>query len=138
MSVKLPEKEDASIDMAPMIDMVFLLLIFFMVASVVTDQKVKVQIPESSHAKVPDNIKGRAVISIDADGNYYYYMHKMSLAEIKTQIKKELGANPNLRVEIRADKRVQFAVCKKLMIACGAVGATDLIFSAFEKSEGTQ
>ena len=36
MKLKLTEREDAAVDMAPMIDLVFLLLIFFMVASVVT------------------------------------------------------------------------------------------------------
>ena len=36
MKLKTPSRDDASIDMAPMIDLVFLLLIFFMVASVVT------------------------------------------------------------------------------------------------------
>ncbi len=37
MKIKTPPKDDVNIDMAPMIDMVFLLLIFFMVASVVTE-----------------------------------------------------------------------------------------------------
>ena len=63
MKLKLPQKDDVAIDMAPMIDMVFLLLIFFMVASVVTElEKVEVEIPEAKYAKVPEEVKGRMML----------------------------------------------------------------------------
>ncbi len=133
MKVKLPAREDATVDMAPMIDLVFLLLIFFMVASVVTEVKVKVEIPESKHAKVPEDIKDRFMVSIDAEGNYYAGMTPVELPELKDLIAEELEINPDLRILIRADYRTQYEVCKKLMIACGDVGATDLIYAAFEE-----
>lgn len=133
MKLKLPAREDAEVDMAPMIDLVFLLLIFFMVASVASTKKLEVAIPLSSHAKVPDNIQGRAVVSIDANGEYYLGMNPMTLPELTEQIKQELELNENLRVLIRADRRVEFETCKKLMIACGSIGANDLIYSAFEE-----
>ena len=135
MSIKLPSRDDVEIDMAPMIDLVFLLLIFFMVASVVTVKKIDVEIPQSSHAKVPEDIKDRMMISIDAEGNYYAYTDPttIELPDLRDMIAKELDLNPNLRILIRADRRVEYDVCKKLMIACGDVGATDLIYAAFEE-----
>ncbi len=135
MSVKLPARDDVEIDMAPMIDLVFLLLIFFMVASVVTVKKIDVEIPASSHAKVPEDIKGRMMVSIDAEGNYYAYTNpdKVELNDLADMIAEELELNPDLRILIRADRRVEYEVCKKLMIACGDVGATDLIYAAFEE-----
>jgi biopolymer transport protein ExbD len=133
MKVKMPTREDAEVDMAPMIDLVFLLLIFFMVASVVTVKKVEVEIPESKHAKVPDVIKDRFMVSIDAEGNYYAGLMMIELDELSELIAEELEINPNLRILIRADHRVEYEICKKLMIACGDVGATDLIYAAFEE-----
>ncbi len=133
MKIKMPAREDAAVDMAPMIDLVFLLLIFFMVASVVTDTKVTVHIPDSKHAKVPNDIKDRMMVSIDADGNYYAGMTPVELPEMKQLILEEIDLNPNLRILIRADRDVQYEVCKKLMIACADVGATDLIYAAFEE-----
>ncbi len=133
MKIKMPAREDAAVDMAPMIDLVFLLLIFFMVASVVTEVKVKVEIPDSKHAKVPENIKDRFMVSIDAEGNYYAGTTPVELPDLRDMIGDELEVNPNLRILIRADRRVQYEVCKKLMIACGDVGATDLIYAAFEE-----
>lgn len=135
MKVKMPAREDTSIDMAPMIDLVFLLLIFFMVASVVTVKKVPVDIPTSKHAKVPPNIKDRMMISIDAVGNYYAYTDPtpVELVDLRDMIKDEIEQNSNLRILIRADHRVTYEVCKKLMIACADVQANDLIYAAFEE-----
>ena len=133
MKLKLPAKEDAAVDMAPMIDMVFLLLIFFMVASVVVTKKVKVALPQSKAAKVPDDIKDRIILSIDADDNIYMNTQPVTIEELKEIINNELDQDPNLRIQIRADERVEYEMCKKLMIACGEVGATDLIYSTYEE-----
>lgn len=133
MKLKLPAKEDAAVDMAPMIDMVFLLLIFFMVASVVVSEKVEIALPQSKAAKVPDDIKDRIILSIDADDNIYMNTQPVTIEELKEIINNELDQDPNLRIQIRADERVEYEMCKKLMIACGEVGATDLIYSTYEE-----
>ena len=133
MKLKLPRKDDVEIDMAPMIDMVFLLLIFFMVASVVVTDKVKVQLPESKSAKVPEDIKGRIVLSVDANDDIYIGMVPVTIDELKEFISEELDLDPNLRLMIRADARVEYGTCKDIMIACGEVGATDLIYATFEE-----
>jgi biopolymer transport protein ExbD len=133
MKIKLPAKEDAAVDMAPMIDMVFLLLIFFMVASVVVTEKVEIKLPQSKAAKVPEDIKGRIMLSIDAENTVYLNTQPVTIDELKTLIAAELDLDPNLRVLIRADERVEYEMCKKLMIACGEVGATDLIYATFEE-----
>lgn len=134
MKIKQPSREDAAVDMAPMIDLVFLLLIFFMVASVVTElDKKEVDIPKSSHGKVPDDTKGRMMLSIDANGQIYDGLAPVSIDELKPRIAEELDMNVDLRILIRADYRVEYKVCKDLMIACGDVGATDLIYATFEE-----
>jgi biopolymer transport protein ExbD len=134
MKIKMPNRDDAAVDMAPMIDLVFLLLIFFMVASVVTElEKVEVEIPQSSHAKVPEDTKGRMMLSVDAENQVYVGTLPVTLDELKTMIDAELELNPELRILIRADKRVEYKTCKDIMIACGEVGATDLIYATFEE-----
>ncbi len=134
MKVKLPKKDDVSIDMAPMIDMVFLLLIFFMVASVVTElDKVEVKIPEAEYAKVPDETKGRMMLSVDANNQVYVGTVPVTIAELKELVSDELDLNPELRILIRADERVEYKTNKDIMVACGEVGATDLIYATFEE-----
>jgi biopolymer transport protein ExbD len=133
MKLKLPRKDDVEVDMAPMIDMVFLLLIFFMVASVVVTEKVEIQLPESNAAKVPEDIKGRLVLTVDANSQVYLGMVPVSLEELKQIVSDELDLDPNLRIMIRSDERVQYETSKKIMIACSEVGATDLIYATFEE-----
>jgi biopolymer transport protein ExbD len=134
MKVKLPKKDDIQIDMAPMIDMVFLLLIFFMVASVVTElDKVEVKIPLSEYAKVPENTKDRLMLSVDMNNQIYAGTTPMTIPELKVLVNEALNENPDLRILIRADERVKYKTNKEIMIACGEVGATDLIYATFEE-----
>ena len=134
MKLKLPAREDAAVDMAPMIDLVFLLLIFFMVASVVTElEKVEVAIPESEYAKVPEDTKNRMMLSVDANNKIYAGTLPVTIEELKALIDDELNNNSELKILIRADERVEYKTCKEIMIACGEVGATDLIYATFEE-----
>jgi biopolymer transport protein ExbD len=136
MKLKLPQKDDVAIDMAPMIDMVFLLLIFFMVASVVTElEKVEVEIPEAKYAKVPEEVKGRMMLSVDANNQVYSGTLPVNMEELKVLVSAELDQNPDLRILIRADEKVEYKTNKDIMIACGEVGATDLIYATFEESQ---
>ena len=134
MKIKAPARDDVAIDMGPMIDLVFLLLIFFMVASVVTElKKVEIEIPESSHAKVPEDAKNRMMLSIDANNQVYVNTTPVTIEELKVLVDDELTANNELRILIRADKRVEYKTCKDIMVVCGEVGATDLIYATFEE-----
>ncbi len=127
------EDEDIAIDMSPMIDMVFLLLIFFVVASVVVEDKVKVEIPSAFYAKVPEDITGRLVISVNQQEELFFGTRKVSMEELEKILATEIEANPKLRVMIRADGEVQYELSEKVMEACAEAGAVDLIFSAFEQ-----
>jgi biopolymer transport protein ExbD len=56
---------DDSTPMAPMVDMVFLLLIFFMVASHLNQlEKVEIEVPQAAHAAVPEQLNDRRTITI--------------------------------------------------------------------------
>lgn len=125
--------EDIEVDMSPMIDMVFLLLIFFIVASTIIDEKVKVVIPEAAYAKVPNDTTGRLVISVTKDDQMYIGPIPVTSQELGEYLEIEIERDPNLQILIRAGKEVKFKMNEKIMAACGNAGASDLIFSAFEE-----
>lgn len=133
MAIKLPETGEADIDMAPMIDMVFLLLIFFMVASVVSElDKAKVDIPTSRYGKVPENTEGRVILSVDKDGKLYEGVKEIKKSEMKERLKTALENNANTRVVLRSDADVQWKSNKEILLACADVGAVDIIYATFE------
>jgi biopolymer transport protein ExbD len=126
------DEEEIEIDMSPMIDMVFLLLIFFVVASAVVDKKVPVDVPEAHYAKVPEDETGRFMISVDKEGAMYVGHDVVTIEELKERLTPELEFNPKVRIQIRSDRLTRHKVTEEIMTACADVGATDLIFSAFE------
>ena len=130
---KYDDADDIEIDMSPMIDMVFLLLIFFIVASTVIDQKVPIKIPKAAYAKVPDDTTGRLVVSVNKDDEMFVGPMPVTLDQLKERLEIELEADPNLRILIRSGKEVKYRTNEKIMEACAEVGANDLIYSAFEE-----
>ncbi len=125
--------EDIEVDMSPMIDMVFLLLIFFIVASVVIDEKVPIKIPKAAYAKVPEDTTGRLVVSVNKDDKLFVGPMPVTLDQLQEQLAIEIEADPNLRILIRAGSNVKYKTNEKIMMACAEVGASDLIYSAFEE-----
>ncbi len=142
MKFKIPiEGGDDEINMAPMIDMVFLLLIFFMVASHLTAlERVPVLLPVADKAVVPKEARGRQLITIRAEDNLketatiYMNLQAVDINQFATEIKKMYEADENLQVYLRADRFVKHRFVKGVMEACADAGVVDIIFGTFESS----
>ena len=132
MKLRKKEGEDIAVDMSPMIDMVFLLLIFFIVASAVIDEKKQVEIPDAIYAKVAEDETGRFPITITADGELFVRNEPVTIDELKALLEPEIELDSELKVVLRSDGGVKYKVNEEIMTACAEVGANDLIFSAFE------
>lgn len=138
MKLQPKENDDIEVDMSPMIDMVFLLLIFFIVASTVIDEKVPIEdIPKAVHSSVPENKGERAIISVNKDEEVFFGIRNvpLSLEELKLHLQAATAENEKIRVMIRSDGNVRYEMNEKIMKICGEVGATDLIYAAYEGGE---
>ena len=131
----IPKKKEDDLEpnMSPMIDMVFLLLIFFIVAAQIIDEKPKVLIPSAINAKVPEDSKNRLMITITDDEKYFIRQNLVSFEELQKYLADEVNKNPKLRVLIRADQDLKYKVSEKVMNICADVGANDLIYAVLEK-----
>ena len=127
-------REPEEFQMAPMIDMVFLLLVFFMtVASVAKSQRqVELDLPESEESKVPDDASGRGILSVDAEGTFYIGDGARTLDQVKDAIKARLRDDPELEVQIRADRATQYEDVRKLLKAAAEAGAYEIIYATYE------
>lgn len=133
MKLKRRQEEEVEVDMSPMIDMVFLLLIFFLVASTIIDEKVPVDVPVAPHSTVPEDTTGRFEITVTSDGKFWLGPdQQVSIDEIPPILRTKLEEDSEIRVFIRADKGVRYKVNEELMEKCAEAGAMDLIFSTFE------
>jgi len=132
---KLNEDEIA-VDMSPMIDLVFLLLIFFLVASaIVKIDKVPIEVPAAVYAKVPEDETGRFAITVNTQDEIYVgpASDRVTLEQLTDRMRTEIEADPDLRIVIRSDRQVKYGTNEKIMEACAEAGANDLIFAAFEE-----
>jgi biopolymer transport protein ExbD len=132
----LPE-DPSNFNMAPMIDMVFQLLIFFMVEShFSTMQNVDLEIPTAVHAVVPKDRPERLVVNIRKDGTLFCANKQAATAEdLKTMVKSYKDVMPNVKVYLRADRETAHMHVRKVMGIMGELGIDDFIFGAFKPGE---
>ena len=127
-------QEPEEFAMAPMIDMVFLLLVFFMtVASVAKSQRtVELDLPESEESKIPEDASGRGILSVDAEGLYYIGDQPRTLEAIEESISARIRKEPELQIQVRADRATEYAAVQKLLKTAAEAGAYEIIYATFE------
>lgn len=120
--------------MAPMIDMVFLLLVFFMTVSNLAQaqKRVRLDLPESHESKVPDDLSDRTPVSIKPDGTVYWGAAEIGLDALTTRLEALIAEEPELRVQVRADRATPFEEVRKVLKACAAAGAYEVIYATYE------
>ncbi len=100
------DNDDVDLNLTPLIDVVFLLLIFFMVSTTfIKESELKIDLPEASATATPEEKKA-IKISIDAKGRYFVNEIPLVNTQIETlekAIKKAAGDNPDPTIIINAD-----------------------------------
>ncbi|MGE4489771.1 MAG: ExbD/TolR family protein [Kiritimatiellales bacterium] len=143
MKFKIPtEGGDENINMAPMIDMVFLLLIFFMAASHMTKlERIPVPLPEAGNARVPEKTGARQVVTLlatddsGADMEIFMNLQKMTLDEFKADVEKAAEAETLDPLYLRVDRRLRHRHVREVMQACAEAGIADVTFGVFESGK---
>lgn len=124
-------------NMTPMFDMMFLLIIFFLVTSQFEreEKELDVQLPEGTEA-MPLTARPREIyINIDAAGQYYVDRKILTLGELEQFLRQASTNNPaTATVIVRADKRAQWDHVAAAFRACNQAGIRDY-FPAFGDEE---
>ena len=133
MQINLPQEKEPEFQMAPMIDMVFLLLVFFMCASHLSQtQNIELEIPTASKAVVPKERPDRWVVNIQKDGSLYSGSNPVKLDELAQMIKADMALRPHLKVYLRADAESPHKQIKKVMNGLAEVGMDSFIFGTYK------
>jgi len=132
----LPKKQDEEVgfQLAPMIDMTFLLLIFFMVTTKISNEQIKVDIrlPVASNAIIPDDISNRDIISIDGAGEYWIGQRMVDKGELTEYLKQRFVDYPPLKIYVRADAATPGRKIKEFMKIASEAGAINIIFGTYK------
>jgi len=134
------KEETVEVNLTPLIDVVFLLLIFFMVSTTFDRHAtLKVMLPEST-TKVTQQVDEPLVLSIDAKGNYFLNDRQIvnqSLDTLKQALKRTIGdqvAITNTALVLRADANTPHQSVVRAMDAASQLGLTKLSIATVESN----
>lgn len=131
--------DDLEMDMSPMIDLTFLLLIFFMVASHIITVQIdrRVNPPTAKNSQVAKDASGRVVVNILADGTIWA-QDKVELTSTESitayvdeaRVRFE-ESGVQTRLNLRADEDVDTRIIKRVVQAAAEAGVVEVIFGSY-------
>ena len=137
MNLKPERREDIDLNLTPLIDVVFLLLIFFMVSTTFEKtSKLKIDLPEAS-AQATQQVNKKIVIGIDVKGRYYINDRQLVNTQLKTlklALLKIAGDNKEVPIVLRADAKTPHQAVVRAMDAASQLGLTRLSISTLDTS----
>ena len=100
-----------SIEMTPMIDMVFLLLIFFLVATKFhqTERELQIALPTASSAGPISATLRELIVNVDADGVIIVSGKRIDAEDLRTMVQSAAAANPEQKLTVRGDRATAYA-----------------------------
>ncbi|RMH36035.1 MAG: biopolymer transporter ExbD [Gammaproteobacteria bacterium] len=123
------QTEEAQIDMTPMLDVVFIMLIFFIVTtSFVREAGVSVVAPTAT--EVVPKPKASVFIAVTKDNEIFIAKKKYKPEEVRVKIARLRQDNPEGAVVIQADKRARAGIVMKVLDEVKAAGVTDVSIAA--------
>jgi biopolymer transport protein ExbD len=133
MKVWKPADDDGNFEMTPMIDVVFLLITFFMtVTSYASAELVQVKMPIAPEAKVPEDVGDRQFLSIAENGTYFLGAFKSDLPQIKLALEARNQREGFKGAYIRADANTPHKYVNDLLKTCAEAGVYNILFGTLK------
>ncbi|PAV26128.1 outer membrane transport energization protein ExbD [Tamilnaduibacter salinus] len=124
-------EEEEGIDVTPMLDVVFIMLIFFIVtASFVKESGIDVNRPEASTAQPKD--RANILVGIDPDGDVWINRRNVELNSVRANIERLHAENPQGSVVIQADEEAATRYLVAVMDAAREAGVYNVSIAAQE------
>jgi biopolymer transport protein ExbD len=111
--------------MTPLIDIVFQLLLFFILTAAVSQPSLTIDLPEAG-AQASEDIETEMTVSIDAKGNYFLNNVPASIAEIQKQMMAIGQGNSGLPVMLMADKQAAYGAVFAVLEIAEEAGLTNI------------
>jgi biopolymer transport protein ExbD len=124
-------------NMTPMIDVSFLLIIFFLVASHLAKREVRLELdlpPASSGQTEIEDDKPRVTVNVLPTGQVLLGGLEVDAEELGRRLQVELNVSgPDLEVRIRSDRRVAYQFVEPILLACARAGAWNVTFAVVKE-----
>lgn len=124
------------LDLAPMIDVVFLLLIFFMLTSIYAKPMMPIKLPESETSVVQE--EPEITIGISSDGSLSLNGQNITIDQLRDELSQRLLGRLEKNIRLTADKRVYFGLVINVMDIAKQAGADNIAVVTEKKTPDEQ
>ena len=137
MKTLAEEEQEVGVPLAPMIDIVFLLLIFFLTATSFykVEKDISIQLPEASEGEAASGIQKDIVVNVRKAGILVVNGKIVTLEALEEQFKEAQAANPEQAVVIRGDKLTLHQYIVRVMNTCLKTNITNVNVAVFKTEE---
>lgn len=135
-SPKLVANGTASINMTPMIDVVFLLIIFFLVSSHLAKQEntIPLKLPTANSGIDETHNRQSVVVNVLADGSWMIGGSGVDQLGLEKAMRTRLMASDQpLQLRVRTDQTVPYERLEPILRSAAQLGIADVVFSVFEE-----
>ena len=104
------KQEQPTFQLAPMIDVVFLLLCFFIASQIFSqwETEIGIQLPTAATGDIPDRLPGEVIINVLQDGTFVVNQRRLGDPALRALLARIVEVFPGQPILIRADKRTQY------------------------------
>ena len=122
MQIRRQSIKRARIEIIPMIDVIFFLLVFFMVSSLAMTKinSMPVALPKTSSS--PEALKQNVILTVKRDGSIFLNKAVVTLESLGTQLAYEMHDNPQDVVVVNADEGVNYGLVVQIMDRARQIG----------------
>ena len=126
-------EEEPGIDLTPMLDVVFIMLIFFIVtSSFIKESGIEVKRPQADTAAAQD--KGNILIAVTADGQVWLDKQVVDVRSVRAHVERMRQEQPEGVVVVQADQDARTGLVVKVMDQARLAGVPDVVLAASTES----
>lgn len=128
MAIRLNRSEDPTINLTPMIDVVFLLVIFFMVGTRFSQSegRIAVNVPGVDRPQAIVRGPDRRVVEVTHEGLIYLDGQPIALEQLSAELQRAAAAYPDLGVVVRGDGAGTLQTYARVLNVCSMAGVSKL------------
>ncbi len=123
------DKPYDDINITPMLDLAYVLVVIFIIMTTASVQGVKVDLPKGSSV-VSLAVPKTKVIAVNSTGQVSIDAIPVSLAELEAKLRDAKAGNPDLPIILKGDRQSQYEKIMNVLDVCGRVGITSLGLAA--------
>ena len=120
-----------------MLDVIFLLLCFFVTASVFSqwESEISISLPAASSSETPSRLPGEVILNVARDGSVTVNAKKLTLSDLGERLRKVADFYPGQPVVIRADRETSYDSLVKVIDTCRNAGVWNFSLATVEEKE---